>query len=163
MVGGGQRPGHRELARRGDLAGEQVGHRVAPFHAWLPGAEDGVGIAAPGGCLDDRARVDDHDDGLAGLMEGIADVLDERELLGDEVELGGDVAIDAFTSLTADGDDGGVGACHFLLDGDGGETNLWILLLPHHLSLEPFGGMALGLELHAGIGDILSVDVGECR
>ena len=163
MVGGCDGPGHGELARGVDLAREQVGDGVSALHAWLPGAEDGIGIAAPGGCLDDGAGIDDDDDGLACCVEGIADVDNQVVLVRDEVELGLDVAVDALTSLAADGDDGGIGSSYFLVDGDGREGYLGILLLAHHLGLEPFGRMALGLELHAGIGDILTVDVGEGR
>ena len=161
MVGGGEGPGHGKFARRIDFTGEQVGYGVATFHAWLPGAEDGIGIAAPGGCLDDRTGVDDDDNGFASLMEGVADVLDQRLLFGDEVELCLDVAVDALTGLAADGDDGSVGGADFLFYGNRRDADLRILLLTHHLSLEPLGGMTLGLEFYAGIGDVFAVDVGE--
>ena len=95
-------------------------------------------------------------------MEGVADIGNQCALLGYEVELGVDVTVYTFTSLTADGDDGGVGGLHLLADGDGGETDLRIFLLTHILGLEPFCRMALGLELHSGIVDVLAIDVGQC-
>ena len=52
-------------------------------------------------------------------MEGVAHVGDEGTLLGDEVELGVDVAIDTFTCLATDGDDGCIGSLHLVVDGDG--------------------------------------------
>ena len=47
VVGSGDGPGHRELAGGIHLAREQVGDGVAALHTGLPGAEDGIGIAAP--------------------------------------------------------------------------------------------------------------------
>ena len=47
VVGGGDGPCHGELARGVHLAGEQVGNRVAALHAWLPSAENGIGVTAP--------------------------------------------------------------------------------------------------------------------
>ena len=67
----------------------------------------------------DGACVDDDDDGLADGMEGVANVGDECMLLGHEVELGGNVAVNALACLTSDGDDGCVGLLGFLVDGNG--------------------------------------------
>ena len=64
-------------------------------------------------------------------MEGLADVDDELTFLWDEVELCLDVAINTLTSLTSDGDNGGIGSPYFLLHGDGRETDFGIFLLTH--------------------------------
>ena len=161
MVGGSNGPRHGEFARRIDFTRKQVGDRVAALHTRLPGAENGIGILAPRGCLDDTSRVDDDDDGFADGMEGIADVGDKCTLLRDEVELGFDVAVDTLTGLTTDGDDSGIGPAHLFVDGNGRETDLRVFLLAHHLGLVPLGGMTLSLELHAGIGDVFAVDIGQ--
>ena len=79
-------------------------------------------------------------------MESVADIGDEGTFLRNEIELGINVAVDTLTSLTPDGDDGGIGVCHLLSDGDGRETDFWIFLLAHCFCLEPLGRMALGLE-----------------
>ena len=94
-------------------------------------------------------------------MEGIADIGDESTLLGDEVELGVDVAVDTLTGLTTDGDDGGIGSAHLIVDGDGRDTDFRIFLLAEILSLIPLGWMALGLELHFGKLDVFAVDIRE--
>ena len=52
-------------------------------------------------------------------MEDIADIGDQCTLLGDEVELGINIAVNTLTSLTADGDNGGVGGLYLIIDGDG--------------------------------------------
>ena len=98
-------------------------------------------------------------------MEGIADVHNQRTLLRNEVELSIDVSVDAFASLTANGDDGCISSFHLLVDGDGGDGNLGIFLLAHHLHLEPLGRVTLGLEFYFGIFDIFAIDIGErkCR
>ena len=70
-------------------------------------------------------------------MEGIANVNDEVALLRNEVKLGIDVAIDTLTSLTANGDDSSIGGSYFFINGDGLESDFRILLLTHHLGLEP--------------------------
>ena len=95
-------------------------------------------------------------------MEGIADVGDECTLLGNEIEFGGNITILALASLTANGNDGGIGSLCLFFNSDGGKSNFRIFLLPHGLSLEPLGGMALCLEFHTGKGNVFAVDVGEC-
>ena len=47
VVSGCDRPCHGELSRGVHLASEQVGNRVSTLHAWLPCAEDGIGVGAP--------------------------------------------------------------------------------------------------------------------
>ena len=83
-------------------------------------------------------------------------------LLGDEVELGIDVAVNTLTSLSANGDDGSIGILRLVVDEDGADGNLGLFLLSEHLHLVPLCRMALGLELHLRIINILAVDVGQC-
>ena len=94
-------------------------------------------------------------------MESVADISDQGTLLRNEVELSINIAVDTLTSLTANGDDGCICTLHLLVDGDGSNGNLRILLLTHHLRLEPLGRMTFCLELHAGIGDIFTIDICE--
>ena len=94
-------------------------------------------------------------------MESLAYIDNQLTLIRNKVELRFQVAVDALAGLTANGDDGGIGTLRLLADGDGVDGYLRIFLRPHLLSLEPLGGMALVLELHAGIVDILAVDVGQ--
>ena len=94
-------------------------------------------------------------------MEGVADIHNQVALFGDEVELGGDVAVDTLTSLTTNGDDRRIGTLNLLVDGDRSNGNLGIFLLAHHLGLEPFCRMTLCLEFYSCIGDVFVVDVCE--
>ena len=161
MIGGCDGPGHRQFTRRIHLTSEQVGNRVTTFHTGLPSAENGIWIAAPRGCLNDTARVDDDDDGFACSVEGVANVHDQGALLRNEVELSVDIAVDTLASLTSNGDDGGVCCIYLVINGDGRDGNLRILLLAEVLHLIPLGGMALGLEFRLGKIDVLTIDVGK--
>ena len=161
MVGGGNGPCHGELSAGVHLAREDVGHGVASLLAGLPCHEDGVGIGAPRGGLDDRSAVDDHHHGLALCVERVAHVHDHLPLVLGEVELALYLAVNALAGLTANGDDGCVGILHFIVDADGADADFGVLLLSEHLHLIPACGMAVGLELCAGILHILAIDVGE--
>ena len=161
MIGSGNGPRHGQFSRGIHLARHDVGYRVATLFSWLPCTDDGVGIALPGSRLNDRSAVDDDYYGFADSMESLAYIDNQLTLLRNKVELCFQVAVDALAGLTANGDDGGIGTLRLLADGDGVDGYLRIFLRPHLLSLEPFGGMALVLELHAGIVDILAVDVGQ--
>ena len=163
MVGSGYRPGHGEFARGVHLTRQQVGNRVATLHTGLPGAENSIGITTPRSRLDDTTRVNNYNDGFAHSVESVADIHDQRTLLGDEVELGVQVAVDALASLTAYGDDSGIGSFFLVVDAEGVDGYLRIFLLSELLILIPLGRMTLGLELHLSIFDILAIDIGERR
>ena len=94
-------------------------------------------------------------------MEGVAGVDDEVMLVGREVEFGVDVAVNALTGLTSNGDDSCIGGFCLVVDADGVNANLGVLLLAHHLRLEPLGRMTLSLELRSGKLHVLTVDVGK--
>ena len=95
-------------------------------------------------------------------MEDVADIEDELSFLVNEVELRCDVAVHALASLSSDGHDGGIRHLHLFVHADRTDGNLGVLLLSEHLHLIPLGRMALSLELHLGVFDVLPIDVCEC-
>ena len=94
-------------------------------------------------------------------MEGVTYVYNQMTLLGNQVELCLDIAVDTLTSLTTDGDDGCISTLNLLIDSDRCDRYLRIFLLSHHLCLEPLGRMALCLELNSGKRYVFTIDVGE--
>jgi len=94
-------------------------------------------------------------------MEDTAHATDHLLLLIGEVELALDVAVHAFTGLTADGDDGSVGLGSLMLYAALRDVDLIEFGLP--LIEKPHPRVLVGLELGFGIGHIFRIDVGELR
>ena len=94
-------------------------------------------------------------------MEGLTDINNKLTLFRNDVELRFQIAVNTLTRLTANGDDSSIGTPYLFVNGDSVDANLRIFLRSHCLCLEPFRGMALYLELHFCIIDILTVDVSQ--
>ena len=161
MVCGGYGPCHGQFSAGVHLACQQVGDAVTTLHTRLPCADDGIRVVSPGCRLDDGTAVEDDNDRLAGSVESVAGVENELVLIGCETELRGNVAVNTFTGLTGDSNDGGICRLCLIVDADGVNADFRIFLLSHHFALEPLGGVTLGLELHFGELHVLAVDVSQ--
>ena len=86
------------------LAAEHIDDAVAAFLSCLPSTEDGIGQILPRGSLDDSTDIQQYHDFLASFMVHIANLLDEFQLRGVEVEVG-NLAVEELTRDTSNGDE----------------------------------------------------------
>ena len=161
MISRCNRPSHGQFARWIHLSCQDVGHRVTAFNTGLPCHEDGIHTVAPTCCFHDRSRVDDDNHLLAFSMEGIRNTENHILFRLTEVELTIDLTVHTLTSLTSDGDDGGI-SLRLLI----GHTALsYIDFIEFWLSLiqEPHHRILVCLELCLGIFHIVLIDFCELR
>ena len=161
VVGGrdvevGDREGHREFSGGIGRAAEDVGHRVSAFLAGGPGKQHGIRKVLPGSGFDDAADVQHHDDRLAGIVVGVAEVLQELALGARQrpVPVLGP-AVAAFTRVAGNREDGDVGLGDRLVDEAAGHVHLG----DDGLAEQDRRGRRVVLEFRLLQGDVLLVPV----
>ena len=100
--------GHRQLARRGNLAAEDIGHAVARLLTVHPCMEDRIRLVAPAH-IHDIAHIQQDDHFLACLVERFTEKVDVRLLGFREIPVArGEGAVPAFARHAADAVDADV-------------------------------------------------------
>ena len=154
-------PGHGQSSAGVGVTCDYVRHGVAAFLSGLPCHENGIHTVAPRDGLDDRTRVDDHQDGFVHLVEDVAHAGNEGLLEVGQGELSGYLSVNALSCLTRNGDDSGTGLLGLMANATLG--NLHLVQLGLSLIQEPHERVLVDSQFDAGIGHILLIDIGQQR
>ena len=80
--------GHGQFTRRIGLTGQDISDTVPTLLSCLPGTKNCVGLIVPGSSFNGTAHIQ-RDYGLfADCVERIANIFDQRNIIGRKVEIG---------------------------------------------------------------------------